>query len=233
MSWTQGERQGSTTGETEFRKAVITSPPSDTIWLNTCSSITFKWWMGWSEWRLDMDHQLILTANCEKYCTAYFVVEDLIFDHGQVFSTALMRFIYLFKIKLVDFILYYCGHVFEIMIWCVCLYICISGKCWNKPVCFSIATFNNYLYGSVPQIFNFTNLWNKSQRFSNSGRVMIHFYLLPIICRLLGLDGHPWLSPLLLIMRSGINIDWWVFIVKWLIVLKLLGEDVINYLFSH
>lgn len=120
-------KQRRTTGETEFRKAVITSPPSDTIWLNTCSRITFTWWMGWFEWRLDMDHQLILTANCEKYCTAYFIVEDLVLDHGQVFSTALMYFIYLFKIKLVDFILYYCRNVLEIMLWCVCVcWICTS-----------------------------------------------------------------------------------------------------------
>lgn len=71
-----------------------------------------------------MDHQLILTANCEKYCNAYFVVEDLILDQGQVFqhcSDALHL-----SIKLVKFILYYCGHVLEIMLWCCCVCIYVS-----------------------------------------------------------------------------------------------------------
>lgn len=222
MRWTQGEGLGRTTGEMEFRKAVITSPPSDTIWLNTCSRITFTWWMGWSEWRLDMDYQLILTANWEKNCTAYFVVEDLFWT--RVKFSALLWCASFISGRFYFWL--FCARVGNNAsdIW-------IPGNSCNRPACFSIAAFNSYLSGSGSQIFNVTHLWNKSQMFANSGRVIAHFYQLPIICRLLGLNGHPWLSPLLLIMRNGINIDWWAFIVEWLIVLKLLCEDIINCLF--
>lgn len=133
----------------EFRKAVITSPPSDTIWLNTCSRITFTWWMGWSEWRLDMDHQLILTDR-GKFCIAYFILFWKIqFCTGcQVFSTALTLFIYLLKIEVqigqVCFLLL-CACVGNHVLVCVSV---ISAAQWTVEtimfVLLSTAAFNNY-----------------------------------------------------------------------------------------
>lgn len=150
IRWTQGERQGRTTEETESLESLIISPPSDTIWLNTCIRITFTWWMGWSEWRLGMDHQLILTANCEKYCTAHFVVEDLMLHQGQIFLHC-SDVLYPFEKK--DCFFYYC--LMEIMFWCVCI-ACMYAAQWTVEAhlfgCFFIAAFNSYLSGSGTHI---------------------------------------------------------------------------------
>lgn len=99
--------------------------------------------MGWSEWRLGMGHQLILTANCEKYRTAYFVVEDLMLHQGQIFCTALMCFIYLFLKKDCFLLLFACDGN-NVLVCVHSLYVCrtVEAHLWG---CFSIAAFNSYL----------------------------------------------------------------------------------------
>lgn len=81
-----------------------------------------------------MDHQLILTANCEKYCTAYFVVEDLMLHQGQIFCTALMCFIYLFLKKGLFFLLLFACDGNNVLVCVHSLYVCSPVNSGSKPI---------------------------------------------------------------------------------------------------
>lgn len=156
MRWTQGERQEITTRDWSW-EVVITSPPSDTIWLNTCSRITFTWWMGWSECGLDIDHHLILTDNWEN-----FVLPIL-------FSALLSCTLHLSsENRLANWSLCLCYWSVN---WSL-LWVCINTAQWTAEakvfVLFSIAAFSNYLFGSIIHLFQLHILLKLKPKFRKS-----------------------------------------------------------------